>query len=125
MSCSIENFLIKMIPLISGVVIFWPLDWILSIFSGKDAARGGLNSRFGHHKQWGRPVETASGPFFKCLDTNLLTLLNFSCLTILLVRNGLIVYLTWSHGEELRYIPDFLVGSTWCDKKISLVLENG
>ncbi len=67
----------------------------------------------------------ASKPFLKCLNTNLLTKLNFSCLTILLVRNGLIIYLTWSHGEELCYIPDFLVSSTWCDKKKSLVLENG
>jgi hypothetical protein len=102
---------------------FLAFSLFLSIFSVTDAPGGVLHLLVGHHKQGGPPVETVSKPFLKCLDTNLLTLLNFSCLTILLVRNGLIVYLPWSHGEELCYIPD-LVSSTWCDKRISLVLEN-
>jgi hypothetical protein len=65
-----------------GVIIFSPLVDFWSIFSVTDVPRGELHSVIGHHKQWGPPVETMSKPFLKCLDTKLLTLLNFSCLTI-------------------------------------------
>ncbi len=62
-----QNAFVKTIPFTFKGHYFLISSSFLSIFSVIDAQRGGLHLLFGHHKQWGPPVKTATNPTLNVL----------------------------------------------------------